>query len=75
MENNRYYEHRAEIQKLAQEKNVDVGVACAMYRYKKAWAMAEKDTELTAFCAEFAMVCDAALATGGNPEDIENFWK
>ena len=75
MENNRYYQHRAEIQKLAQEKSVDVGVACAMYRQEQDWKMPDGDKEITTFCAEFAMVCDAALATGGNPEDIENFWK
>ena len=75
MENNCYYEHRAGIQKLAQEKKVDVGVACAMYRHEQGWKMAEGDKDITAFCAEFARVRDEALAIGGNPEDIENFWK
>ena len=55
MENNRYAQHRAEIDKISKEQSVDIGVACAILRDQMGWTFQDgKDTEITEFTAYVA---------------------
>lgn len=49
MENNRYAQHRKEIDRISREENVDIGVACAMLRDRLGWTFEGPDKELTEF--------------------------
>ena len=71
---NKYYLNRKAIRTISEEKNVEISTACAMYRHEQGWDAPEGDKEITAFCAEFNRVKNAALSKGGNRSDIENFW-
>ena len=52
MENNRYAQHRAEIDKISREQGVDIGVACAILRDQMGWHFEDgKDKEITEFTA------------------------
>lgn len=52
MENNRYAQHKKEIDRISREENVDIGTACAMLRQRMGWTFPEgKDTEITEFTA------------------------
>ena len=52
MENNRYAQHKKEIDRISMEQNVDVGVACAILRDQMGWKFQDgKDTEITEFTA------------------------
>ena len=70
MKNNRYYQNRKAIRKLAEEKNVDVGVACAMYRYEQGWNAPEGDKDITKFCQAFSIATDS-----DDVDALEKFWK
>lgn len=49
MENNRYAQHRKEIDRISREENVDIGVACAKLRDRLGWTFEGPDKELTEF--------------------------
>lgn len=51
MENNRYAQHKKEINRISMEQNVDIGVACAMLRDRMGWHFDGPDKELTEFTA------------------------
>ena len=52
MENNRYAQHKKEIDRISREENVDIGTACATLRKRMGWTFPEgKDTEITEFTA------------------------
>lgn len=52
LKDNRFYQHRMEIRKLAEEEGVDIGVAMDMYRAKMGWTGEEAFNEMRAFDAE-----------------------
>ena len=52
LKDNRFYQHRMEIRKLAEEMGVDIGVALDMYRAKMGWMDEESFHEMRAFDAE-----------------------
>lgn len=52
MENNRYAQNKAEIKRISEQENVDIGVACAMLRAKMGWTFEATngiDHEITEF--------------------------
>ena len=67
MENNRYAQHKKEIDRISRERNVDIGVACAMLRDQMGWTFQDgKDTEITEFTDYVA---------GMAPDDREKYFK
>lgn len=52
LKDNRFYKHRMEIRKLAEEEGIDIGVALDMYRAKMGWSGEEAFNEMRAFDAE-----------------------
>ena len=49
MENNRYAQHKQEIDRISREEGVDVGLACAKLRDRMGWTFDGPDKELTGF--------------------------
>ena len=75
MENNRYYDNRADIKMIANSRGIEVYVACATYAIEQGWNLAESDLELSAFCDKLRAVTDKSRSEGGSYEDVQNFWK
>ena len=50
MQENRYAQHKSEIDRISREEKVDIGTACAMLRKRMGWhCEGGKDADLTAF--------------------------
>lgn len=63
MENNRYAQHKKEIDRISREQGVDIGVACAILRDQMGWTFQDgKDTEITEFTAYVADMSPADRA-------------